>query len=846
MEIRRIVTLVAILLAPSYQILAQSMSSAQPSDCTDPFSGVTGECAQSPQTASPESIRTASPESLGFTEPLGLGGIQVPRSASVSVTRPGTQNSPVTETAPLANTNRQQIQERILPPEPPTEFQKFIAATIGQWLPIYGANLFRNVPTTFAPSDLAPATPEYVIGPDDELRIRIWGQVEYSGNLRVDRSGNIFIPRVGSVHVTGLHFSALDSRLREAVGRMYRNFDLSVDLGRIRSIQIYVTGQARRPGVYTVSSLSSLVNALFASGGPSLQGSLRHIYLRRDGNTIADFDLYALLVSGDKSRDVRLLPEDVIFIPPVGPQVAIVGSIRVPGIYELKSGDTIGGLIDTAGKTTAMASSARLSLERIKDHESRAAMEVDFDRRGLETKLVDGDILRVFPVLPAYSKTVTLRGYVANPGHFGWHPDMHLSDVIPDRVSLVSRDYWWRRSHLGLPGEEFEPIVSGNFAERQRTNISAALRSGTSTFSDNSPNASQSDANTSLAAGGRQEASQNLAGAAEINDVSLSDLGINWNYAVIERMDPATLKTSLIPFDLGKLVIDHDSSQNLALEPGDSITIFSQTDIHVPLAEQTKYVKLEGEFVHAGVYSVRPGETLRDLVQRAGGITNSAYLFGAEFTRESTRVLQQQRLNEYVRSVRMEAERGTQALAVSGASGGSSAADLSASRAATEQLLSRLSEVRATGRIVLEFRPGDDNLKSIPKLDLQNGDHFTVPPAPENVNVIGAVYDQNSFIYRRGRPVSYYLKLAGGPNRNADRRHAFVLRADGSVVSRSGARNGWSYLGGNGFDDLRLYPGDTIMIPEKTLRPTALRGFLDWSQIFSQVALGAAAINVLH
>src|SRR5271168_1745376 len=246
---------------------------------------------------------------------------------------------------------RNLIQNQPLPPEPLSEFQKFVAATTGQLLPIYGAKLFRNVPSTFSPNDLAPVTSDYIIGPDDELRVRIWGQVNYSGNLRVDRSGDIYLPEVGSVHVAGLQFSAVDQHLRAAVGRMYRNFDLSVDMGRIRSMQIYVTGQARRPGVYTVSSLSSLVDALFASGGPSAQGSLRHIELRRNGKTVSDFDLYALLIHGDKSKDSRLLPEDVLYIPAAGPQVAIAGSVHTPGIYEIRSGETIGDLIDAAGKT---------------------------------------------------------------------------------------------------------------------------------------------------------------------------------------------------------------------------------------------------------------------------------------------------------------------------------------------------------------------------------------------------------------------------------------------------------------------------------------------------------------
>jgi len=241
------------------------------------------------------------------------------------------------------------------PPEPPTEFQRFVAETTGQVLPVYGANLFQNVPSTFSPSGLGPVTSDYILGPDDEFRIRIWGEVTYSGNLRVDRSGNIYLDQVGSVHVAGLPFSELDPHLRSAVSRVYRNFDLSVDIGRIRSIQVYVAGQARHPGAYTISSLSTLVDAIFASGGPSLQGSLRHIELKRNGKTIADFDLYALLVHGDKSMDVRLLPEDVLYISPVGPQVAVTGSVNTPAIYEMRGDETVADLLDSAGRTTALA-----------------------------------------------------------------------------------------------------------------------------------------------------------------------------------------------------------------------------------------------------------------------------------------------------------------------------------------------------------------------------------------------------------------------------------------------------------------------------------------------------------
>jgi protein involved in polysaccharide export with SLBB domain len=741
---------------------------------------------------------------------------------------PATASS-ASESATLGGRSGEQPREQALPADPPTEFQEFVAATTGQMLPIYGVSLFRNVPSTFSPSDLAPVSSDYVIGPEDEIRVRIWGQVVYSGNLRVDRSGNIYLPQAGTVHVAGLEFSALDQHLRSAIARMYRNFDLSVDIGRIRSMQIYVTGQARRPGVYTVSSLSSLVDALFASGGPSPQGSLRHIELKRDGKKIADFDLYALLIHGDKSKDIRLLPEDVLYIPAAGSQVALTGSIRNPGIYEVHAGETIGDLIETAGKTTALSSSARISLERVGGDQHRQAMEFPLDASGLGAPLADGDILRIYPIVPAYRQTVTLRGNVANPGRFSLRPGMRLSDLIPDRDSLVSRDYWWKRSQLGLPVPEFEPAIP-----------TVMTPNGQRAFAAGATDAGQ----TSVATAGSQPTETLIASGAEQpkrNEVTLSAPEIDWDYAVIERLNAETLKTSLISFDLGRLVLNHDASQDIELQAGDAITIFSQADIRVPLDKQTKYVDLEGEFVHAGIYSVQRGESLRDLVRRAGGLTSNAYLYGSEFTRESTRALQQQRFDEYVRSMSMEAERGTQALAATSSSSTKDSSDVAASRAAGQELVARLSQIRATGRIVLEFKPRRPSIDDVPEISLENGDRFLVPFAPSTVNVVGAVNDQSSFLYQRGGSTARYLRLAGGTNRNADWRRSFVIRADGSVVGRTSLNGYW----GNGFEQLRLNPGDTIVVPEKTLRPTALRQFMDWSQIFSQLALGAAAINVL-
>jgi protein involved in polysaccharide export with SLBB domain len=779
-------------------------------------------------------------------------------------------------------------QQMTLPPEPLTEFQKFVASTTSQVLPIFGTNLFRRVPSTFAPLNMTPVPSDYVIGPGDELRIRVWGQVNFQSNLQVDRAGEVYLPQVGPVHVAGMPFSELDVHLRQAIGRVYRNFDLTADVGQIRAIQVYVAGQARRPGVYTVSSLSTLVDTLFASGGPSIQGSMRHIQLRRGSETVTDFDLYNLLVRGDKSKDVKLLPGDVIFIPPVGAEVAITGSVRTPAIYEMREGESLDGLIADAGGVSAVAAEARVSIERISDHHDRFAMEVAFDANGLKTTLADGDLVHVYSIVPRYQKTVTLRGNIANPGRFAWHAGMHVSDLIPDKDSLITRNYWWKRAQLGLGAPEFEPVPSfsnmrqpfdgnpvtlrpqpqggtngGNGYGQQNPNGS---NSGTANGSNNAAEmrdnqgdltqgqlepsgigaeqnqrltAQQRGSNSSLAA--QQTQMSNGPAPAQRTEVRQLAPEIDWDYAVIQRQDPETLKTQLIPFDLGKLVLQHDSSQDVELQAGDVVSIFSQADIRVPIAQQTKLVTLSGEFVHSGVYSVQPGETFRHLVERAGGFTPNAYLYGSEYTRESTRAMQQARIDEYVQNLSMEIQRSNLAVAASG-TGAQDAASATAAQANEANLLASLRQVRATGRIVLRFVPTSSGTIGLPDITMENGDQFIVPSVPATVSVVGAVYDQNSFLYTSGRRVGDYLGLAGGPNRDADRKHSFLIRADGEVVSSDLGKGIWT----DKFKGLHVYPGDTIVVPDKTFKPGALRTILEYSSVFSSLALGAAALTVIQ
>jgi len=840
----------------------------------------------------PDGMQTPNPEiqnpnTVDCSDPMEIGApecsaqapgsqIQNPQSRFPQSGQYGAQqerpNRNYTDTEQL---NRQQpqngqAQEPRFLPEPLTEFQKFVASTTGQVLPIFGASLFRRVPSTFAPVDMSPVPPDFIVGPGDELRIRVWGQLSFQANVRVDRSGDVYLPEVGPVHVASVPFADLDGHLRNAVGRVFHNFDLTVDLGQIRSIQIYLAGEARTPGVYTVSSLSTLVDALFAGGGPNTQGSLRDIQLRRGSQTVAHFDLYDLLVRGYKSTDAKLLSGDVIFIPPVGPQIAMTGSVKSPAVYELLPGEPLSGALADAGGVSAVAAAARISVERIQNHSDRQAMEVAYDKDGLATPLADGDIVRVFSVVPRYGKTVTLRGNIANPGRFAWHPGMRVSELIPDKDSLVTRNYWWKRTQLGLPAPEFEPTLGFQNLRQPYDGNAITLRPPVS--EETNPQDATQYSNQNSTQDSTQYTTRDQAGSLQNRDLSAqqrngsSSIGaqqtamasqgprpaqrttirllapdIDWDYAVVERIDTDTLKTTLIPFDLGKLVLEHDASQDLELKSGDIVSVFSEADIHVPLEEQTKLVTLDGEFVHAGVYTVKPGETLKHLVERAGGITPKAYLYGSEFTRQSVRIAQQARIDEYVQNLSMRIQRSNLAIAASTSSGQDLATN-AAAQSNERDLIAALRQVRATGRIVLTMKPDSSGTGSLPDVTMENGDRFVIPPVPSVINVIGAVYNQNSFLYVAGRRVGAYLTQAGGANREADEKHEFIIRANGDVVSRDTVNSVW----GNDFAKLRLNPGDSIVIPEKTFKPSAMRGVLEWSQLFSQLAFGVAAINAIQ
>ena len=779
--------------------LAMASAQTQPSSVSPVPGGEANDCGQDPTCLSLQSTAA------------GRSGALPNNTARPSPTTIRVDDPPTDSTKP---TNEQKPILTSAAADAPTEFQLFVESSVERRLPLFGYNLFRGVPSTFAPVDHLAVPANYVIGPGDQLLIRAWGQIDVNARVIVDRNGQIYLPKVGSVSVAGVNYEQLPDHLKAAVGLVFRHFELSVTLGQLRSIQIFVVGYTRRPGTYTVSSLSTLVNALFASGGPSIHGSMRHIELKRGDRVISDFDMYDLLLKGDKSKDSVLLPGDVIYIPPVGPQVAIVGSVNFPAIYELHGAATLAEELEIAGGLTNVADGQRVEVERIENRTTRRVDEFALDEAGQARQLHNGDLVRVFSISPRFDNAVTLRGNVAEPGRYPFRPEMKVRDLIPNKEFLLTRGFWNNQNSGGNALRSGARAESGGSSEFSTTSLTQS---------------SQGEQNTGKRQGSDKDWHEQSAVAEGQgglrNDVKRNAPDINWDYAVIQRLDSADLSTSLIPFNLGRAILDGSDADNIPLQAGDVVTIFSQHDIAVSNEHQSKFVKLEGEFKAPGVYKVNPGEKLRSLIIRAGGLTDGAFVFGAQFTREAAQKQQQASLDQLVREMELESQRTLQ-----GQSEGQ------------RSVIQKLREVKATGRIVLEIGPTRTGVGAFPDMELEDGDDLLLPHKSSMVNVVGAVYNQNSLLFRDNRRIGDYLKLSGGGTRGADMKYVFVVRADGSILSRTNTSRAWSV----GLSSMKVIPGDTIIVPARLQMGNLLRNVNAWSQIIGQIGLGAAAINVLR
>lgn len=809
-------------------------------------------------------------------DPTGRSGVTVRNDTAV----PSSQNQNRTTVSTPGRRSD-------LAPPRPSEFQKFVETATGRQLQNFGARFFNEAADSFSPLDNVPVAGDYLVGPGDQLMIRAWGSIDVDFRATVDRSGQINLPKVGTFSVAGVRASNLESHLRAQIGRLYTNFNLNVTLGQLRGVKIFVVGPARVPGVYTLSSQSTMLSAVVAAGGPSPNGSMRKVQLRRDDRVVSELDIYDFLVQGDKSKDLQLQAGDVVKFMPAGPRVALTGAIDSPAIYELKSAkEPIADVLRYAGDSPVLVNPNRVQVERIDSARAGAVRTVEqfkLDGDGLKQALQDGDIVTLTPISPAFANAVTLKGAVAQPMRYAFTPGMRIRDLIPDRDALISPEFYRRKNKLVQIDEDEEERLRRQ-RERQMDRELAAARG----FSD-------TDANTAGGLEGRngaQATGRNGAAAATPRNGRTQDLEqyddralahqrarerddpstrsadddserfrssvstrsrraqplfdeLNWDYAVIERLNKNDLSTQVIPFNLGKVVLQGDETNNLELLAGDVVTVYSQKDVRVPVSRQTRMVSVLGEVNAPGTYQLKAGETLPQLIARAGGLTPQAYVYGIEFSREETRQRQRENLQQAI--VRLESLSAVQAARDAANKTTDTAANnqMAISSAATQAQIGRLQRIEPNGRIALELEPAS-TLEQLPAVPLENQDQIIVPTKPAFITVAGAVVNNNAFLWKPGKTVGDYIASAG-VDEAAEVANMFVLRADGTVSHASETRG---IFGGTNLESARLNPGDAIVIPNKldyeTWGRALVRNLKDWSQIFAQFGLGAAAIVTLR
>jgi polysaccharide export outer membrane protein len=677
--------------------------------------------------------------------------------------------------AELARATGRQLEKQMRPAlrgeartEQLSEFEKYIAGrvspTVSTNIRQFGYDLFRKSPSTFAPVEEVPVGPDYVIGPGDGIRIAIWGKINGQWTVTVNRDGNISLPKIGIIGVTGLTFKELKEVLQREISKYYIGIEMNVSMGSLRTIRVYVVGNAMRPGAYTVSSLSTLVNALFESGGPSKTGSMRDIQVKRNGKTLVHFDMYDFLLKGDKTKDIRLMPEDVVFIPPVGPLAGVAGNVRNPAIYELKGETRLLDLIDMAGGLTGVAFTGRVQLQRVEDHQFRTIFEGDLvgihkdDKKNFA--LADSDLVKVFSVVEKRD-TVVITGPVAHPGDYGVVPGV---TTVKDLLSLAGGLLY--------------------YASYQ----------------------------------------------AELTRVKVTQDGPR-----TERFD----------IDLSKAE-KNDPANNMTLQINDYLLVHDVPEWHL-----YKTVTILGEVKYPGVYTIKKGERLSSLIERAGGYTDRAYLRGAVFTRESVKKLQQRSLDDMI--ARLQRELFSQGTTIATAASPEEVQARAAQLESKRNFIEQLKKLSATGRMTVRLA-NVRLLKGSPyDFDLENRDALYIPMENSVVNVVGSVMtEQASFVYDENLTYENYVEMSGGYTRYADTDNVYVMKVDGSARKLSHGFVSWNPLKSRwevsafGEKVKEIEPGDTIIVPEKLEHIAWLREFKDITQILMQMAVTAGvAIKIL-
>jgi len=721
----------------------------------------------------------------------------------------------------------------------------------------FGYELFKQgAPSTFAPVADVPVPAGYIVGPGDELDVVLYGNMNRSLRLTVDREGRVTLPDIGPVSVAGQEFTSVKADLEGRVQRQMIGVHASVSMGDTRGMHVFVLGEARRPGTYTLSGLGTITSALYAAGGVKRIGSLRDVQLKRRGALVRRLDLYDLMIRGDTTDDAQLQNGDVIFVPPVGPTASVSGEVHRPAIYELKGESTVADLVQLAGGLTPDADATKAMLTGFDPEHRRVVQAVELSGSAAHGQaLHNGDLLSVARLRPTLDSGILVQGYVFAPGAFAWRPGIRLSNVVRNIDDLrPNADLRYLLIRRELPPDRHVTALSANLvaalaAPGSPADVELMPRDRITVFDLASPRnqimqplldelrlqGTSNQPSQVVQVGGEVKVpgSYPLESAMTVSDLLRAGGGMQddayQGEAELVRYQVVNgnlRRTELFNIDLAA-ALRGDPAANLRLQPFDTLSVK-----RVPEWGIQESVTLRGEVRFPGNYTIRRGETLKSVLARAGGLTPYAFPEGSVFTREELRQREQEQLD--MLGDRMQ--RDVTLLALQSAVVGQSAAANALS--VGQSLLAQLRNYKAVGRLVIDL----PRLESSPAgstfdVTLRGGDTLAIPRFQQQVTVIGEVQSATSHLYNPKLTRDDYIALSGGLTRRADRSKIYVVRASGSVVASAGSR--WFESG----SAVAIKPGDTVVVPLDTEHIPALPLWTQVTQILYNVAVAVLAIR---
>ena len=707
-------------------------------------------------------------------------------------------------------------------------------------LTFFGHELFDPRADVPPAGEAFPVSDDYVVGPGDEFVVKLWGRMEGTYRLRVDRDGKVFLPKMGPLSVAGKTFGEVKALLRGRFGTTLE-VQSDVSIGQMKGFQVSVLGEVRTPGRYQVSSFHTALQAIAMAGGIKDIGSLRRVQVKRGGETPREIDIYEFLLRGNVTPDIRLLAGDAVFVPVVGPLVAVAGEVRRPAIYELKGERAIREVVETAGGLAPSAYKRRLQVERLEGNRARVAIDLNLEEAEpafSSFQLQDGDILRILAVLPEMENVVEVEGNVQRPGKYEWRQGLTVASLVPDEKFFLPDTFLDYALVTRLAGperrKEILPVNLRKIIVERDAGSDVALQP-MDTLTVYNVSSFREKMTATVAGEVRNPGPYEIFPGTRVSDlVKLGgDLTRNASLeeAEVARLTEDKKNTKIHTINLER-ALSGDPTQDLPIQDQDQLMIRPMPD----LLEQ-RHITLAGEIRSPGVYAARKGERLSSILKRAGGFTKDAFLRGAIFTRLSVQKRQQELIDRTIEQLEQEIARTSMK---------ETAAALDKEDTETQKqvletrklLLARLRTVQAQGRIIIRLSEAEKLEGSENDLVIEPGDQLVVARTPQVVNVLGRVYNPTAVVYNPANPTAaYYLRKVGGPTEDADRDHIFVVQADGTVLTKATVDRGFWVTGGSGLMSAKLEAGDAIVVPEKLIFSHVMKDVKDITQIMMQLAV---------